>query len=61
MGDDMYKAYRNKIKKVISDDIKTKFPQITDFSVLVMGKKPNITIHGLTEDQISQLDHIRKL
>ena len=57
---DMDKAYNEKTKKVISDDIKNKFPGITNFSVTVT-RYGRIIVHGLTESQLAQLDHIRKL
>ena len=58
---DMYKAVAAKMKKDISNDIKRKFPEILLYSVDVHNKTLKIKIEGLTEDQIVQLDHVRKL
>ena len=56
---DMQKADNEKIKKVVSDDIKNKFPGITNFSVSVT-RNGKIVVYGLIESQLAQLDHIRK-
>ncbi len=57
---DMRKADHEKTRKVISDDIKNKFPGITDFSVSVT-RYGKIVVYGLSESQLAYLDHIRNL
>ena len=56
---DMQKVDNEKIKKAVLDDIKNKFPGITNFSVSIT-RNGRIVVYGLIESQLAQLDHIRK-
>jgi hypothetical protein len=59
MGDDMRNFISQDLTKKITEEINRKFPEIKDFTVKV-SKDLKITITGLEENQILQLDHIRK-
>jgi|GEM_PF-4900797 len=56
----MKNAYDEKRKKLILDDIKRKFPEITNARVDIMANG-ELKVFGLTEVQLLQLENIHKL